>query len=140
MGLGKFIDSTELRRREHSRVSDVLRGIPGLNLVKFRPCPRGSYLCEPEEFRAASGRGEVSLGRMYRDPEDAYCWMSVILDGSYLYRSGSGRSGRPPDFGKDFRVADLESIEVYRSSAELPPEFGGTSGACGTVVLWSRRG
>jgi len=63
--------------------------------------------------------------------------MSVMLNGAVLYQGGSGR--RPPDFSRDIRVSELEAIEVYRSSAEAPPEFGGTTGACGVIVLWTRR-
>jgi hypothetical protein len=133
MGFGRFIDSTDLRRMEHRRVSDVLRGIPGLNLVRFSDCPP-SQGCMVEE-RAASGRGETS---MFRGGRDTYCWMTVYLDGAYLYRSGG--IGKPPDFSRDIRVAALESIEIYRSASEAPPEFSGAVGGCGVIVLWSRRG
>jgi hypothetical protein len=34
---------------------------------------------------------------------------------------------------------ELEGIEVYRSSAEVPGEFS-TSGGCGAIALWTRRG
>jgi hypothetical protein len=134
-GFGKFIDSTELRRSEHRRVSDMLRGIPGLKVVRFRECqdPVNKNGCEPVEERAASGRGAISIfGRTEA------CWMSVMLDGVPLYLSGS--PSPPPDLSTDVRVADLESIEVYRSSAETPTEFGGAAAACGVLLLWSRRG
>jgi hypothetical protein len=65
--------------------------------------------------------------------------LTVILDGAVLYRSGSPIHA-PPDFDRDFRVAELESIELYRSAAEIPVEFGGSGGGCGVLVLWSRRG
>ncbi len=66
------------------------------------------------------------------------CWSSVFLDGMILYRSWS--NAPPPDWSKDFYVNELDAIEVYRSAAELPSEFGGTVGECGVIVLWSRRG
>ena len=65
--------------------------------------------------------------------------MTVLLDGVMLYGSTSP-SQRPPDWSRDFRPSDFQAIEVYGSAAEVPPEFGGTSGACGVIVLWSRRG
>jgi len=37
-----------------------------------------------------------------------------------------------------FSLADLEAVEVYQVSG-LPAEFGGTTGACGAIVLWTRR-
>jgi hypothetical protein len=36
------------------------------------------------------------------------------------------------------RPAELEGIEIYRGAGELPAEFA--HGACGAVVLWTRRG
>jgi hypothetical protein len=136
MGFGKFIDSTELRRNEERRVSDFLRGIPGVNMVRFRECdPPGSRRCGPVEERAGSGRGETSI---YKQVGKDYCWMSVVVDGHILYRSGS--HSPPPDFSRDFRVAEIESIEVYRSAGEVPAEYGGTSAACGVILLWTRRG
>jgi hypothetical protein len=137
LGFGKFIDSTELRRSEHRRVSDILRGLPGVRIVRFRECDRSaSNRCGPIEERAATGRGDTSFYRL--GGRDEYCWMSVIWDGHPLYWSGSGTS--PPDLGRLMRVADLEAIEIYRSAGEAPTEYSGASGACGVILLWSRRG
>ncbi|MDP9347783.1 MAG: Plug domain-containing protein, partial [Gemmatimonadota bacterium] len=35
---------------------------------------------------------------------------------------------------------DLEGIEVYRSSAEVPVQYGGMDAGCGAILIWSRRG
>jgi hypothetical protein len=35
---------------------------------------------------------------------------------------------------------DVEGIEVYAGPATVPPEFGGSSGACGVIAIWTRRG
>jgi hypothetical protein len=67
----------------------------------------------------------------------------VIVDGVVVYRAvppGFTTQNRPPDFSRDFTVPDLEAIEVYRSSAETPIEFGEGGAPCGAIVLWSRRG
>ena len=130
MGFGKFIDSTVLRRSEHRQVPDMLHGIPGIRAVRYRECLT-SRDCGPTEVRVTSTRA-VS----HRD--GGYCWMTVMVDGVTLYRSGEIRP--PPDLSREFRVADLESIEIYRSTAEVPGEFGGVGGGCGVIVFWSRRG
>lgn len=142
MGFGFFVDSAELRRSEHRRVADVLRGIRGLNVVRFQECTEGGRrACGPIEQRAASGRGEISMGRSLTRGElqsrDTYCWMTVYLDGNLVYTSGGIRP--PPDFGRDFSVSQLHAIEVYRSSSEAPPEYSGTVGACGVILLWSKK-
>ena len=137
LGFGKFIDSAELRRSEMRRTSDLLRAIPGLRIVRFRECEGpNSTRCSPPEDRAASGRG-VGTSMIPRQGQD-YCWMSVLLDGVPVYQSGGSRP--PPDFSRDFRPSELESIEVYRSSAEVPSEYGGAAAACGVILLWSKRG
>ena len=37
------------------------------------------------------------------------------------------------------RMYDLEAIEVYKGASSLPPEYAGSTGACGAVGLWTRR-
>lgn len=129
MGFGKFVDSTVLRRSEHRQVPDMLHGIPGIRVVRYRECMT-SRDCGPVEVRVASTRAVSHRSN--------YCWMTVMVDGVALYRSGEIRP--PPDLSREFRVADLESIEIYRSTAEVPGEFGGSAGACGVIVFWTRRG
>jgi hypothetical protein len=135
MGFGKFIDSGTLRRAELRRTSDVLRGIPGVNMVRFREC-QGPSRCGPVEERAAGGRGGATS--MMPRTNQEYCWMSVVLDGNILYHSGS--ASPPPDFSRDFRPPELEAIEVYRSSAESPTEYSGSAAQCGVILLWTKRG
>lgn len=121
MGFGKFIDSTTLRRLEFLGVTDVLRRYTSVTLVH-------------------GGNGEVwaQSARLARLSGER-CWMSVVVDGIVIYRGGQGPASRRPDLSRDFPVSDLEAIEVYHSAAETPAEFGGTSAACGTIVLWTRR-
>lgn len=128
LGFGVFIDSLELRRSEDRRLSDLLRGRSGIVLAQSR-------------FVTSSRTG---------------CYMQIIYDGQSVYSPAvsippmpSARSARParrpiaaasPFDINTFAVSDLESIEMYRSLADMPLEFGGASAGCGTVVLWSRRG
>jgi hypothetical protein len=127
LGFGKFIDSADLRRWEGRRMTDVLRGIPGLRLTQYIEDQTRPWIFE---WRAA-GRGAGS-------PDGSPCWMSVQLDGAPIYRSGS--RSRPPDFHREFvEVSNLQAVEVYRSAAEVPMELGGPSEQCGLLVLWTRR-
>ena len=129
LGFGKFIDSTELRRADNRRLGDVLARIPGLKMIQFREqLPGGTP--GPLELRVASSR-KSGLG------VEGPCWMSVVYDGVFIYRAQS--SGRPPDFLREFSASGMQAVEVYRSEAETPLEFGGATAACGTVVMWSRR-
>lgn len=129
LGFGVFIDSLELRRSEDRRVSDVLRGRSGIVMAQSR-------------FVTSSRTG---------------CYMQIIYDGQSVYSPAvyapppppSVRGARPaprptsaasPFDINTFAVSDLESIEMYRSLADMPLQFGGAQAGCGAVVLWSRRG
>lgn len=111
-GLGVFFDSTEIRRYEHYRVRDFLQRVPG---QVRRPTPDGSGACE----------------------------MSVYIDGVWMGGGGApgtASSKAPPDLNREIEMAQVQAIEVYRGAAEVPVEYGGTRGACGVVLVWTRRG
>ncbi len=130
LGIGNFVDSTELRRNEGRKLSDVLRGSTTVRIVKYRDQfvdARGLPRYGPEQWRAVSPTSS-----------DNGCWVSVIYDNVTIYRSGSRTP--PPDFSREFSVSGLESIEFYRTPAQTPMEFNGPGNDCGVLVLWSRRG
>ncbi len=126
LGIGRFIDSTDLRRFEARRLSDLLRGRMNVRIVPYYGA-RGMV-----GYQAAAS----PIGR---DNDGNWCWISVFLDGVPIYKAGSAM--RPPDIERDFRVADLVAIEYYRSSSQVPVEFGtGREADCGALALWTRRG
>jgi hypothetical protein len=126
LGIGTFIDSTELRRFEGRRLGDVLRGRTSLRIIPFQ------QTVGLIEYRAASPTA--------KDDDGNPCWSSVFLDGVPIYRARSV-SMRPPDLNRDFDVASLMAIEYYRSASQVPMEFGtGRDSDCGVLVLWTRRG
>lgn len=112
-GFGSFLDPDLLRASEHRRLVDLLRSVRGMRVTPSR----GS------KYIAISSRGN--------------CLMSVWLDGIRIYVSGD--PGGPPDLNQ-FSVMDLEAVEIYRGSAELPMELAGSGAPCGALVLWTRRG
>jgi len=131
LGLGLFVDSTELRRNEHVRLADLLARLGGVQINQTR--------------EAAIA---VSLSRV--GPFGERCPMSVILDGAMIYRSAGVQIHQehesalappapPPDLNSLLGTTDLVAVEVYRRTAEVPIEFGGQHAACGVIVLWSRR-
>jgi hypothetical protein len=127
MGFGRFIDSVTLRRNEHVRLADLLRRQNGIGIARN---PANGDL--------------VAVSLRHTDVFGRSCVMQVWLDGAILYRpnspgSGFGGTGPPPDL-RMFDTSTLEAVEIYRSAAETPMEFGGQTAGCGTVVLWTRRG
>ena len=132
LGFGRFIDSAMIRRSEHLRVSDVLERVQsGIRLIDTGD---GIHGPNAHHLWAASSRRPSAVWQRH-------CWMQVIVDGVVLYSSANANPmNEPPDFRRDFQVASFQAIEIYRSAAETPIEFGGPGADCGTIVLWSRRG
>lgn len=137
LGFGKFIGAEELRQNEHRKVSDMLASIPGVLLVKPKPCrtqQRPDEKCDsnPNKRIAMRGRGQP-------------CAMQVVLDGAIVFR-GDGRPVRDAEFDWEgawdltsTSVSELAGVEVYRSAAEVPTEYGGAAAGCGVILLWTRR-
>ncbi len=123
-GFGDFIDSAMLREMENRKVGDVLARYTRAKLIR-----RG------DRVYAHSSR---QVG-----PNGGNCWMQVIVDGMPVYKpehQWKGALGVPPDFSREYVVSEIEAMEVYASAGGTPAEFNSTSAACGTIVIWTRRG
>lgn len=134
VGLGRFLTSAELRTREHSALSDVLRMTAGLKLIR-RPLDCGGG------FALATGRGGEFLHQPWMAcqngvPFPTACYLSVYLDGIRIWAPGSSE---PPNMD-DLQVVAMQAIELYRGPSELPTQYQTTGSACGAILLWSRTG
>lgn len=121
---GKFIDSGMLREMDNRKVGDVLARYTTVRLIR-----------RADRVYAHSSR---QVG-----PNHGNCWMQVIVDGMAVYKPEDQfppRSLPPPDFSREYVVSEIEAMEVYASAAGTPAEFNSTSAACGTIVIWTRRG
>lgn len=137
-GFGQFIDSLELRRSEHRRLSDLLREHNGIVIAQSQyamSARTGCYMQIIYDGQSAYSPATSNSSLPAPDPTTAAISRS----------SRSTRSTRPlapptPLDVNTFQVAGLESVEMYRSLADTPLQFGGAAAGCGTLVLWSRRG
>ena len=126
MGFGIFFDTTLIRRSEHRRLDDLLQGQLGVAVSPQRAGDGGRYIL--------SGRRRAIDGTLN-------CYMQFYLDGIAIGRGGvAGVSPISPVSTGMFPLSSVEKVEVYRSAAEVPPEYGGASAGCGVVLIWSRRG
>jgi len=66
------------------------------------------------------------VAKMVRAPSG--CYPQYFIDGieSTAY------------FARHTPPKDIRGIEVYRGSAEIPGEFGGSNSACGVIVIWTK--
>ncbi|MBE0592175.1 MAG: TonB-dependent receptor [Gemmatimonadales bacterium] len=145
---GHFVTREDIAARAPQKVTDVLISIPGVRLVpgagglgRSAIELRGSLLsyggvCHPRVFidglmvirGDARPRGqdiygmpeEGLMGDARGDPAER---MEIALDDVVM-----------PD--------DIQGMEVYRSAAQVPVRFGGTSTEtqCGVIVIWTRTG
>jgi hypothetical protein len=124
MGFGRFIDSTEMRRSEHVRLDDLLQR-------------HGVAIAQVGQFYFAVNPRSRGISGGYN------CALSVYLDGIRI--GPGGRAGASSidterlDVRNLIRTHQLTAAEIYLGAASIPIQFSGASGACGAIVLWSRR-
>ncbi len=132
VGLGRFLTRVELERREHSALSDVLRMVAGMKLVR-RPSECG------DGYAGATGRGGQIKWETWMTcsgyPMSPACFMTIYVDGIRLWIWGQEEV---PDLDKLLTVITLEGIEIYRGPSETPIAYQSTGSACGAILLWTR--
>ena len=130
---GRFLTREDLVKREHSPLSNVLRMVSGMNLVRRRSeCGDG--------FAPANSRGVARRWLPWMTCNGGFamppvCYMTIYLDGVRIWAWGQSEI---PDIDQVIAVNEVEGIEVYNGPAELPMQFQATGSACGAVLLWSR--
>lgn len=131
---GTFLQRAELDSATGRALSDVIRSrLVSANIVLY--ARTGAELI-------ASNRGKGAIAQLPKaDPSDERspraCYSQVYVDGVQIYTPSTTAATTVPDM-RSFRPESLAAIEYYSGPAVTPPEFGGTSGACGTLVLWTR--
>ena len=120
-GGGSYLTRSQIEQRRGSRLSDLLRSMPG---VKVQPDESGELMVEL--------RGAARVGIAPGSPTPAVttrtCPASFQVDGvAYEQMNIDG----------DIEPNDIELIEVY-SSALVPIEYAGRNSACGLILIWTR--
>jgi len=128
---GRFITREDIEDRQPVRITHMIQDLPSVTVVTASG-PFGGRSCNAAPwFRGKWQRS--SSGALWR------CYPNVYVDGIELSRGPGGSVG--PVCLDDFVVpSEVEAIEVYKGAASLPAEFGGSSGRCGVIVIWTRRG
>lgn len=142
---GHYITPGDIDRRQATRITDLLSGLPGVNLVATGSVgglavqlrgsnPSDGGLCRPRVYvdGLLYARGD---SRPRRSTTDAASTEQRIED--EMQRVDQGIS--LDDIGHPSTIA---AIEVYRSASQVPVQFGGASveTLCGVIVVWTRAG
>lgn len=120
-GLGFYITREQIAQKRPMLVSDLLREVPGLQVV-------------------ASGSGRRPTVQVAR-ARGKSCSTQIFVDGFLINRRRTADG--PPD---EAVIDDLvfpeavEGVEVYRGLSTVPPEFLTPDADCGVVAIWTRRG
>lgn len=143
---GHYITPEEIEKRQAVRITDLLMGLPGVNLVSMTTGSVGPLFVQLRGSDLSSG---------------GVCRPRVFVDG-LLYALGDARPRRVREGADVERLPDevvrridqgmslddighpstIAAIEVYRSASQVPVQFGGTSveTLCGVIVIWTRSG
>ena len=55
------------------------------------------------------------------------------------YLDGAPFDNSQNDLDQMIRPDDIEAVEVYKSASEVPVQFQGQNGSCGTILVWTKR-
>ena len=132
-GMGRFLDTTDIAPYANSQLATLLSSrVPGVRQVRFGG-----------RTALASSRGNASLKEIPGgDTMDRQlgapraCYVQIVIDNITLYQ---GQVDEPLFNADHVNLQAIAAIEFY-TVANRPSEFkraGG--GACGTVVIWTKR-
>lgn len=150
LGLGEFIDRSEIDRRSASSTAQILEGRAGIKVsihptgtpqgtvVSFARCneypPRinvyvdGRKLIPEIEPQLVAREGTSS----FNDPRTTTAESDRTIEMRYRLRAMVGELlGR-------VNPRDIEMMAIYRGPGELPAEFN--DGNCGAIAIWTRSG
>ncbi len=108
-GFGTFITWQQIENRRPNQLSDVLRGVPGVQL-------------------AATNFSDARASMMRAAAPSRRCPIQYYVDGVQVYAFNID----------DVRPHDVEGIEIYKGAAEIPPDFNRGTAMCGVIVIWTR--
>ncbi len=117
---GHFLDEQDIVRTAATRFEEILRGVPG---VRLHPQGMG-YVVELQR-----GQGQIFNPR-FRN----YCPPSYFIDGGYF--------PLPPNETRTLPMVpgEILAIEVYANMFSAPLQFQRRDGACGVILIWTKRG
>jgi len=122
-GFGKFIDRQQIENRGPAEVSDLFTGIPGVEVF-------------PDPFNGIEKYVVLRHGRLHIPTPNSYdrCFPRVYIDGLLTGYGGD----EPTRLDQILIPGAIAGIEVYVSTAGLPPQYQGRGAQCGVILVWTR--
>ena len=118
-GFGAFMSRAQIEQRGATTAIELLRGMPGVVIRGG-----GGHDVPISSRGSQSVMGEDgNFGMSYG------CRMAIYIDGTL--RTGEWLADA-------IRPSDIEGIEVYAGTAEIPAQFKAGNNGCGAILIWSR--
>jgi len=126
-GFGRFLTSADIEKRPATLTSDILRRLPGLEIIRQgrSMIVAGGRLSVPGCALCGGGRGESGA----LPP----CFAAVVVDGIFVF------TGDGPQY--NINLIDpsvIAGIEYYAGAASIPAKYNATRSTCGLVVIWTK--
>jgi len=120
-GNGKFFTREEIDRMQARLFTDVLRRVPGMQMQLVTGGNNNNYT-----VRTSRNPEGVSGGRQ--------CPVLFYMNGMPFPMTSDGviNSFIGPE--------EVEAVEVYTGTSQIPPQFNSTNARCGVVVIWTLNG
>jgi carboxypeptidase family protein len=116
---GVFRTLDDIERRRPFTTSDMFQGVSGVRVIYMG--------LQGKDIRMTRG-------------EDPNCSPRVLIDKVIVRRGGRASNQGEPILDALLQPQDIQGIEIYRSPAETPQEYGGNEVTCGVVLFWTKRG
>jgi hypothetical protein len=159
MGHGRFLTEADLEKDQYRQLSDVLKKLPGMLMVRAKRANGVS----PSAVFVVNARGTATLN-LESPIFGKNCPVGIWLDGVPMYRgldrnvvktafgsgvssgvssgasSGGGGGGmsEPPFDINSITTTQVAAIEFYAGPATMPAELNATQGTCGALVIWTK--
>lgn len=122
LGLGHFFTREEIERRSPHNLSHMIADLPGARIDCSGNARMKSDACAIGFSRIADCRQA-----------------NVYLDGAPVIETlATGEVWGSLAFDELVTPVEVEAVEVYPGASAAPAEFGGSSGQCGVIVIWTR--
>lgn len=135
-GLGHFLTREQIAKQEGRRLGDVLRELPGVNVVSGT----GNHGWVTSSRVAVQTRQGSAWALHWADSlagaPAGLCYVRVYLDNAMVYR---GRPREPLFDVNSIAPAQVEAIEYYSSRMQAPARYSGSESECGVLVIWTRK-
>lgn len=117
-GQGHFLTRSDIDKNNAPLLSDVLRNVPGMRLVRTDRTAR---------------RFEIAFSRS----GSQRCLPALIIDG-VMARTGGPAQPTILPLDNMVRPGDIEAIELYHGPSQLPVAYN-REAVCGTIAIWTKR-